>query len=135
MPAKRPSPKRPAKRAAPRRAAPLVDALAQAAWAEADGALAEALVECDRAIEAASASAREDALALLQLALARAARRRGLARLGKAGALEEFDPARHELLAGAKRQPKRVRIVERGVIRGPDVLIKAQVKSARAKRT
>lgn len=134
-PAKRPSPpKRAAKRAAPpapQRA--LVDALAHAAWAQADDALADAMIECGRAIEAKTAKARTEALSLLSLALARAARRRGLARLGKAGATEPFNPAQHEL-AGRARAPARVRIVEPGVTRGAEVLIKARVKPVRARR-
>jgi hypothetical protein len=133
-PAKRLPPKRPAKRAAIKRAAPLVDALAQAAWTEADASLAEALVECDRAIEARSDDAREEALSLLQLALGRAARRRGLARIGKPGAVEDFDPMRHDLFAAGKRAPKRVRIAEPGVMRGGELLIRARVKPARIKR-
>lgn len=132
-PAKRPPPKRPVKRAN-KRAAPLVDTLAEAAWLEADGALAEALVECDRANAAESEDARDEALSLLQLALARAARRRGLSRIGKAGGLDAFDAARHELSGSTKRAPKRVRIVHEGVARGRDVLIKARVAAARAKR-
>ena len=132
-PAKRPPPKRPAKRAA-KRAAPPVDALAEAAWTEADGALAEALVECDRASAAENDETRDEALDLLRLALARAARRRGLSRIGKAGAVDDFDTSRHELAARAKRPPKRVRIVDEGVARGREVLIKARVTAARAKR-
>ncbi|HET9230931.1 MAG TPA: hypothetical protein VFO00_06560 [Vitreimonas sp.] len=132
-PAKRPPPKRPAKRAA-KRAGPPVDALAEAAWTEADAALAEALIECDRARSAKTSDARDEALSLLQLALGRAARRRGLSRIGKAGGLEDFDAGRHELSARPKRAPKRVRIVDEGVSRGREVLIKARVTAARAKR-
>jgi hypothetical protein len=131
-PAKRPSPKRPAKRAT-KRAGPLVDALAEAAWTEADAALAEALVECDRANAADNDEARDEALSLLRLALARAARRRGLSRIGKAGAVVDFDAGRHELAVSAKRAPKRARIVDEGVSRGREVLIKARVTAARAK--
>jgi hypothetical protein len=131
--AKRPRPKRPSKRASTR-AAPLVDALALAAWAQADAALAEALLECDRAVHAKSEADRAVALGLVSQALGRAARRRGLSRLGKSGALEDFDPARHELTAPAKRAPKRVRIVEEGVTRGGEVVVKARAEPARAKR-
>lgn len=132
-PAKRPSPKRPAKRATKTR--PLVDALAVAAWADADKALAEAIVECDRAVKAKRAAERTDALALTSQALARAARRRGLSRLGKGGALEAFDPRRHDLLLSQTRAPGRVRVVEEGVARGSEVLVKARAKPVRAKRT
>lgn len=134
-PAKRPPPKRPTKRAAKPRGAPLVDAMAQAAWAEADTALAEAIVECGRAARAKRAAERTEALALTSQALARAARRRGLARLGKSGALEDYDPHRHDLTLSQKRAPSRVRIVEEGVARGGEVLVKARAKPARAKRT
>jgi hypothetical protein len=111
-----------------------VDALAQAAWLEADGALAEALVECDRAMQADDEEARDEALELLSLALSRTARRRGLARVGKRGASEEFDKAKHELTTPAKRAPRRVRVVVEGVARGREVLIKARVAPAKAKR-
>jgi len=133
-PAKRPSPKRPAKRTTAKRAPP-VDALAAAAWLEADSALAEALVESDRAITANTAEGRDEALALLSLALGRAARRRGLSRIGKRGASEAFDGARHELALRFKRAPKRVRVEIEGVARGREILIKARVAPVRAKRT
>ena len=134
-PSKRPTSKRSVGGAQRKRAGRLVNALAEAAWTEADGALAEALLECDRAREAESKKAREQALELLFLALARAARRRGLARIGKQGAIEEFDPVRHELATSPKRAPKRVRIAMEGVARGRQVLIKARVTPARAKRS
>lgn len=134
-PAKRPSPKRPAKRAPPKPAASLVGGLAEAAWLEADSALAEALVECDQALSAKSERARRDALDLLSLALSRAARRRGFSRVGKKGAIEDFDTKRHDLATSPKRAPKRVRIALEGVARGREVLIKARVTSERAKRS
>lgn len=134
-PAKRlPSPRRATKRAAAKGAIPPVDALAQAAWLEADGALAEALVECDRALGADNEDARAVALELLSIALKRAARRRGLGRVGKRGASEDFDKAKHELTAAANRAPKRVRVLVEGVSRGREVLIKARVAPARTKR-
>ena len=68
-PAKRPPSKHASGRAATKRAAPLVHTLAEAAWTEADSALAEALVECGRAGEANSKKERAEALALLSLAL------------------------------------------------------------------
>lgn len=134
-PAKRPPSKHASGRAATKRAAPLVHTLAEAAWTEADSALAEALVECGRAGEANSKKERAEALALLSLALGRAARRRGLTRVGKQGTLDDYDPKRHDLMSPAKRPPKRVRILVEGVARGRDVLIKARVASPRAKRT
>ncbi len=124
---------RPATRADSARGAP-VAALAEAAWVEADAALAEALVETSRALAAKTDKAREEALEFLSQALARAARRRGFSRIGKSGALETFDPARHELGPGAKRSSRQVRVLEEGVARGREVLIKARVTAARAKR-
>jgi len=132
-PARKSVKKRSASRAAPPRVGPAVDALAQAAWAEADVALAEALVECDIALSTKSDTVRREALGLLQQALGRAARRRGLARLGRPRALEDYDPALHELAVSAKRAPRRVRIAQAGVTRGSDVLVKARVKAARTK--
>jgi len=132
-PAKKPQLKRPPRRAV-KRAPALVDALAEAAWTEADLALAEALVECDRALHAGEEDAKADALSLLSQALARAARRRGLARIGKSGAIDKFDPAKHELAPARKGAPQRVRIVQQGVARGGEVLIKARVRAVRAKR-
>lgn len=73
--------KRPA--SAPRRRvaqARLADALAGAAWAEADAALADALSEFDALSAAKTAAQRKDAMFLLGQALVRAARKRGLKR-------------------------------------------------------
>lgn len=133
-PAKGPSPKRPAKRSAKPRSASMVDVMAQAAWLEADAALAEAIVECGRAVTAEDEDERDAAVTLTSQALTRAARRRGLTRLGKSGALEAFDPAKHELGLSVKRAPKRVRIIEEGVARGGEVLVKARAQPVRTKR-
>ena len=56
----------------------LADALAGAAWAEADAALADALREFEMLAAAKTAAQRKDAMFLLRQALQRAARRRGL---------------------------------------------------------
>lgn len=66
--------------AAPKRAAQarLADALAGAAWAEADAALAEALGEFETLSAAKTAAERRDAMFLLGQALQRVARKRGL---------------------------------------------------------
>jgi hypothetical protein len=134
--AARPTRKRKPKSAAPKRAAPaLSDALAAAAWSEADGALAEALAEFDSLANARTDAARKGATALLEQALARAARRRGLSRFGGLGATETYDPARHELTRAPARAPKRVRVKVRGVARGNEILIKARVGPVRAKRS
>lgn len=56
----------------------LADALAGAAWAEADAALAQALAEFATLSSAKTAAERKDAMFLLGQALQRAARKRGL---------------------------------------------------------
>jgi hypothetical protein len=117
-----------------RRSADLAAALAEAAWEEADAALAEALVEFDAFQEAATRRAKADASTLLGQALSRAARRRGLLRVGKAGAVEPFDRARHAAVEPQRRAPKTVRILIPGVARGNEVLAKARVGGARARR-
>ncbi|MFZ2031175.1 MAG: hypothetical protein WAU68_12750 [Vitreimonas sp.] len=68
------------KSAARKRAAQarLADALAGAAWAEADAALADALAEFTALSAAKTAAQRKDAMFLLGQALQRAARKRGL---------------------------------------------------------
>jgi hypothetical protein len=130
---KRPAQTR-AKGAARKRAAPaLTDALAAAAWSEADTALAEALAEYDALSGARSEKARGEASALLGQALGRAARRRGLTRFGGLGTTEAFDPARHELTAAIKRAPKKVRVKLQGVARGNEIIVKARVGAVRAK--
>jgi len=120
------------KRAAP--AASLTDALAAAAWAQADAALATALAEFDAAETAKDEAERVEALALLGQALASAARRRGLARIGVLGAREPYEPKRHELAKKPRHNPKTVRIAVRGVSRGGEVLVKARAKPARGSK-
>ena len=71
--------KKPAR--APRKSAAqarLADALAGAAWAEADAALADALREFEVLSAAKTAAQRKDAMFLLGQALQRVARKRGL---------------------------------------------------------
>ena len=121
------------KRAAPQ--AGLNDALAEAAWAEADAALAEALACCDEAAGADSEEAREAAWTLLDQALSRAARKRGLSRIGKLGAREAYDSKRHDVIEPVTRMPKTVRVMARGVVRGRDVLVKTRVGAVRKQRT
>lgn len=117
-----------------RRSVALAAALAEAAWTEADAALAEALIEFEILQEAASRAARAEAAELLGQALGRAARRRGLARVGTAGAVEPFDAGRHAFAEPMRRAPKTVRILVPGVSRGQEVLVRARVGGARAKR-
>lgn len=116
-------------RAAARPNARLTDALAEASWAEADEALAEALIEL-AALQRASAKkgAGADALVLLAQALSRAARRRGLTLFGGVGAVLEFEPTSH-LLEGAP-SAERVKIVREGVMSGNTVLVRALVAPA-----
>jgi len=122
------------KKAARSRVTPLATPLAEAAWAEADRALAEALAELDRAEHADNEMERADAVLMLAQALGRVSRKRGFSRIGVVGKREAFDAARHELVEPGK--PKTVRILTRGVMRGGQVLIKARVAPARrGKRT
>jgi hypothetical protein len=95
--------------------------LAQAAWAEADAALAEALAEFD-----AWRLGEADAAELVGQALRRAGRRRGLALFGRPGEIEPYDAKRHALAKAARRAPARVRLVSAGVARGQDVVVKAR---------
>ncbi len=125
-------PKRSAARKRTRASAVLADALGEAAWREADIALAQALADLDE-LEAASADGRESILAALAQSLARAARRRGLTRLGVLAARETYDPATHDLRSAVAKMPKTVRIEARGVARGGQVLVKPRVAAVRAK--
>lgn len=113
------------------RAVGLTNALALAAWAEADRALAQALVEFAGLEGATSAAQRSAAMAMLGQSLLRAARRRGLALQGGAGELLPYDPERHELVTRAQRPPNLVRILAPGVVRAGKVVAKARVKAAR----
>ena len=110
------------------RQARLANALAHASWAEADEALAEALVEfagLKRALKQ-----EPETLAMAAQALARAARRRGLRLFGDVGADVAFDASAHELNPSAEAAG-RMRIVREGVMRGREVLIRAIVAPAR----
>jgi hypothetical protein len=102
----------------------MAGALAEAAWAEADAALAQALADLDEMTSATSEAAREDMLAMLAQSLSRAARKRGLTRVGTVGDRESYDPKRHDLVDSGAKMPKTVRIRARGVARGADVLVK-----------
>jgi hypothetical protein len=122
---------------APRKAKPaarsLVDALGEAAWSDADRALGEAIVEAQILAAAKTAEASEVALAFLEQALARAARKRGLTRVGEKGAREAYSAKRHELTRPLARAPKQVRIVASGIARGGDILVKARVVAVRSR--
>lgn len=120
------------KRAAP--APSLQDALAEAAWAEADAALAQALADLDEAQSAPTAAERREAMELLAQSLGRAARKRGFTRLGDVGERTAFDPARHELSNAGAKKPKTVRIAARGVARGAEVLALPRVRPDKAKK-
>jgi hypothetical protein len=136
MPAGKKKPKRsngtPKPSAARKRAAQslsLPSALAEAAWSEADLALAEALADLDEAQTAADDAARGDALQLLAQSLSRVARKRGLSRIGVLDEKEAFDPGRHDLAYSGAKAPKTVRIAARGVARGEDVLVRPRVRA------
>jgi hypothetical protein len=107
-------------------------ALAEAAWLEADAALAQALADFDEAAGAATAAGRREAMEFLGQSLAQAARRRGLARIGEVGARERFDAQLHELSAPTAKAPNVVRIAARGVARGGQVLVQPRVVAERA---
>jgi hypothetical protein len=109
----------------------LSEALAQAAWAEADLALAQAVAAFDEL--AAPRRKDAEASAVLGQALAQAARRRGFERFGSIGAVENFDPHRHELAKAAARVPVLVQILVRGVVRGQTILVRARVAPAQDK--
>jgi hypothetical protein len=142
MPAKVQQPKRskaepPKKNAARKSAASGVSlnaALAEAAWREADTALAEALADFDEVQSAGSAAQRNEALALLGQSLTRAARKRGLSRIGELGAVAPFDAVVHDLNAPVVKTPDKVRIQARGVARGSEVLQKLRVTPQQRKR-
>jgi hypothetical protein len=123
------------KRAAPKGAAQAVSldhALGDAAWAEADRALAQAMAEMEE-VEAANTQVRRaEALMLLRQALARAARVRGFSRLGaEPGETEPYDPARHTLISAPARPPEQVVIIAQGVCRGAEILVKARARAHR----
>lgn len=141
MPAGKVKSKRPksgtTKSAARTRAAPRVSltaALAEAAWSEADAALAQALADYDEASTAEGKKARKDALDRLGQALASAARKRGFLRLGELEAIVPFDPVGYELNAAVAKTPKTVRIQARGVMRGGEVLAKPRVAPVERKK-
>lgn len=112
----------------------LTDALAEAAWGEADAALAQALADFDEAETAKGKSARKDALERLGQALSRAARKRGLSRIGELDDRVAFDADAYEINAAVAKTPKSVRIQARGVARGDEVLIKPRVAPVEKKK-
>ncbi|MCC6787974.1 MAG: hypothetical protein IT547_09060 [Hyphomonadaceae bacterium] len=128
---------KPKKSAARKRAAQgvsLTDALAEAAWSEADLALAQALADFDEAQTADGKKARKDALERLGQALSRAARKRGLTRLKDLEEEVAYNPDAHELNEAVAKTPKTVRIQARGVTRGGEVLAKPRVAPVNRKK-
>lgn len=134
MAAKKAKPKRVKPAPAPKAAPALADGLAETAWRQADAALAEALADLDEVAAAANDAARADALAMLAQSLSRAARKRGLDRIGELGAREAFNKQRHDLIAASAKAPQGVLIRARGVARGGEVLLRARVTPLRRKR-
>lgn len=112
----------------------LTDALAEAAWNEADAALAQALADFDEAETASGKSARKDALERLGQSLSRAARKRGLSRTGELEERVTFDASEHDLNAAVVKTPKTVRIQARGVMRGGEILAKPRVAPVEGKK-
>jgi len=122
----------------------LVGALGEAGWADADHALAAALAETaaletaiaqlSRSRSAAAIQRAEDAFALLTQALDTVSRKRGVSRFGEVGAVESYDPERHEVAGGA-RKSARVKLLASGVLKGGDVLLKARAKLAAARKS
>ena len=106
----------------------LANALADSSWAEADEALADALIEFAELKRAFTGE--QDALSMASQALTRAARRRGLVLFGDVDATVAFDATAHEL-NGSSDAPARVRVTREGVMRGRDVLVRALVAPAR----
>ncbi|GAM96401.1 hypothetical protein U91I_00020 [alpha proteobacterium U9-1i] len=121
----------------------LIGALGEAGWAEADRALAAALAEVvvvelalsklSRTKSAAALRKAQDGFALLSQSLETVARKRGAQRFGEVGAIEKFDRRKHEI-DGAVRAAARVRVLAPGVVKGEDVLVKARVKLAPARK-
>ncbi|MES1158922.1 MAG: hypothetical protein ABUL42_03405 [Terricaulis silvestris] len=120
--------------------------LAEAAWSEADHALARALADLEaleaavhvaakrlkRAKAEAQARAVEDSLLVLRQSLMQAARKRGLAALGDVGAIEPYDPSRHELVKASSKPPVWVKVLARGWRRGlgPEATILVRSRAA-----
>lgn len=104
----------------------LVDALGEAAWREADRALADALSYMDE-LSQARGERRAELLALANQALTLAARRRGLVRTGELGGVVPYDPEHHEW-RGRKGGADAVEIFVRGVSRGGEMLAKPRVR-------
>ncbi|MGD9979763.1 MAG: hypothetical protein AB7H66_13455 [Hyphomonadaceae bacterium] len=133
--AKRPrGPKTSAARQRAARDVSLSGALAEAAWSEADAALAMALAELDEVHTATNEEARTDALARLAQSLARAGRKRGLTRIGELGESAPFDARRHEMNAAVAKTPKTVTIQARGVARGQEILQRPRVAPVERKK-
>ena len=129
-----------------------MDVLAAQSWAEADEALAEALIAQFRLAAAVAALRRKlqrrkdasltatseslDAEALgVEQALRRAAKARGLVLFGAAGAAEPYDPKRHRLLRGEAPKGAMVKIVSPGVALGRTVIAPAEARPLRTKTT
>jgi hypothetical protein len=128
--------------------APAAEVLTAEAWAEADLALAEALIAQSRVERGLHALRRKlarrkdkalieacDALdgeaLLLTQGLLRAAKARGLSLFGSPGAEASFDPKRHRPVKGEVAKAAAVKVTGPGVALGRQVLIPAEVKPQR----
>jgi molecular chaperone GrpE (heat shock protein) len=111
----------------------LANTLAEASWTQADRALAQAIADFSELDIAQTPGKRKALMALIAQSLQRAARRRGLERIGVEGEVAPFDAERHEFAGRGPRAPKEVRILVPGVARGAVVLVKARVAASRSR--
>lgn len=109
----------------------LANTLAEASWTQADRALAQALADFSELGSCQTPAKRKALIALIDQSLRRAARQRGLSRIGAEGDIAAFDAERHEFSGKGPRAPKEVRILIPGVARSGMVLVKARVATAR----
>lgn len=119
------------RRAGASKRASLTDALADASWAEADRALAEALADFEELVRVRNPKRRRELFELLEQSLNRAARKRGLLRIGLVGEQADYDPTIHELVSARGGKASAVEVVARGAMRGGEVLAKARVRKPR----
>lgn len=111
--------------------ADLANTLAEASWTQADRALAQALADFSELGGSQSPAKRRGLMELIAQSLQRAARQRGLSRIGAEGDFAAFDADKHEFAGKGPRAPKEVRILVPGVARSGVVLVKARVATAR----
>ena len=112
-----------------------MDVLAAQSWAEADEALAEALIAQFR-LAAAVAALRRKLQRRKDASLTAASESLDAEALfGAAGAAEPYDPKRHRLLRGEAPKGAMVKIVSPGVALGRTVIAPAEARPLRTKTT